>query len=229
MPVNKSDFFYIAAGNYDDIAELSLPNYREGHALISQILREGYPAASRALDLGTGSGETVLSIIRSSPQARITCVDAFPEMLELARRQLAGFLDRLDLVLSDLLAYCETTEARFDVVTAGFCIHHLESTDKQRLFVAIARILSPGGVFLMFDHMCFKQAVLKTIGRRTTEHFLMAHLADEMIRREWLAHWHDFNRPDSSDDMVRGLQEAGLSAETVCRWQEVGLIAAFKP
>ncbi len=226
MPVKKEDFFYIAGGNYDDIAELSLPHYREGHAIIGQILREGYRHATTALDLGTGSGVTAETVLRSVPGAQVTCVDAFEEMLGLAKRSLAGSTERVSFAQADALNYVERCDRSFDVITSAFCLHHLDANEKQRLFAALINILAPGGVFLMLDHMRLKHPLLGHIGRRATEHFLRAHVADEAICQQWLHHWTHINTPDSADDMVSWLARSGLSAEVVSRWMEVGLIAA---
>jgi len=57
---------------------------------------------------------------------------------------------------------------------------------------------------------------------------MLARVQDPSVRREWLHHWNNINIPDSSDAQIRWMKEAGMEAETVCRWMEVALIAASR-
>lgn len=228
MKARKQDFFYIARDSYDDLAERSLPHYREGHALIGQIVAEACPQATRALDLGTGTGVTAEAILRSLPTAQVTCVDAFEEMLLKARQRLLGFGSRVDFVVRDNTEFLQDSTGTLDLIVSAFCLHHLTPTEKQLIFRLIQSRLDPGGVFLMLDFTRFENPVLEAMGRRATEFHMKTWIVNEPEREAWLDHWNNINIPDPCDQMIAWLQAAGLHAETVCRWLQVGLIVATR-
>jgi len=102
---SRDDFFYVLQDSYDDVAELSLPHYQEAHDLIADVLRERAAPARAALDLGTGSGKTALTVLEVHPDVRLTAVDLFPEMLAHGRRRLSPFEAQVDFVESDNTAF----------------------------------------------------------------------------------------------------------------------------
>jgi len=225
----RDDFFYIQQGNYDNIAELSLPHYHEAHELIAMILKERGGTVRSALDLGAGSGQTALTVLRAAHGTQLTAVDLFPEMLADARRRLESFGSRVQFVESDNTAFLTSSPRRFDVITSAFCLHHLSRTGKQEIFKLIFEALNPGGVFLLLDLTTFTDPTLQKISRRSTEHYMLGRVQDERVRAEWIHHWNEVNTPDPADSQVGWMADVGFQAETVCRWLEVALVAATRP
>ena len=39
----------------------------------------------------------------------------------------------------------------FDLVASALCVHHLHDADKRELFGRVARVLAPGGLFVLGD------------------------------------------------------------------------------
>lgn len=225
--LGERHFFYVGQDNYDDIAERSLPHYVEGHRAMAAILRQMAPHAQDALDLGTGSGFTAQMVLEALPAVRVAGVDLFDSMLSHARARLQPFGSRVALTVSDNTAWLRANVGRkFDVVTSAFCIHHLDANGKRELFGLIAAALRPGSLFLMLDLTTFAHPAVRQLARDTTQTYMLANVADESTRKEWLHHWNFINIPDPADDMVAWLRQAGLQAETVCRWWEVALILA---
>ncbi len=100
----------------------------------------------RVLDLGCGDGRLAALVL----DARAGATEAFgldssAPMLDLARQRFADE-PRVRLLEHDLREPLPDLGS-FDVVTAGFAIHHLDHERKQGLFAEIARSLRPGGVF----------------------------------------------------------------------------------
>ena len=79
------------------------------------------------LDLGTGDGILLATVLQAYPQAKGVAVDFSPLMLEQARQRLAPFGERVRIVEADLLDPAWRTQASgpFDAVISGFAIHHL--------------------------------------------------------------------------------------------------------
>jgi tRNA (cmo5U34)-methyltransferase len=109
-----------------------LPGYEE--------LQEAVAAATEGLtfetvlELGTGTGETALSVLARHPAARWTGIDASEPMLDRAR----GRLPAADLRLARLED--PLPEGPFDLVISALAVHHLDAEGKRGLFERVARV-----------------------------------------------------------------------------------------
>ena len=93
------------------------------------------------VDAGCGSGRVTREIAERLPRGRVIGVDASPSMVEQARAALAGYGDRVEVVLGDLaeLVLAEPTDAVFSNATFHWIAHH------ERLFARLHAVLRPGG------------------------------------------------------------------------------------
>lgn len=103
------------------------------------------------LDLGCGSGVLLLLVKQRYPRCRAVGVDADPRILALARRraQRSG-TDGIEFVC----AGAERTglePGSFDVVLSSLVFHHLPALAKEAVTREVARVLRPGGRFLLVD------------------------------------------------------------------------------
>jgi tRNA (cmo5U34)-methyltransferase len=104
------------------------------------------PAPRRVVDLGCGDGRLVALVLsHHATVEHATAIDVSPPMLERARERFADDA-RVDVRPHDLRDPISGL-GRFDVVTSGFAIHHLEHDRKRALFAEVAAQLEPGGVF----------------------------------------------------------------------------------
>ncbi len=103
--------------------------------------------ATTILELGTGTGETARGVLRRHPDAHITCVDASPGMVRVARENLPA--DRADVILGRLED--PLPRGPFDLVVSALAVHHLEGEHKADLFRRVAAVLAPGGHFVLAD------------------------------------------------------------------------------
>ncbi len=228
----SQDDFPFRKDNYDSIAPQTLPHYNEAHELIGKILKGwlGHRPTRplRALDLGTGTGFTAEVVLKSSPDISITAVDLLTNMLVGANARLTTWENPVSLVKADNLEFMRETTERYDVVTAAFCIHHLNAEGKQEIFQRIHDAMRPGGAFLLLDLTTYSNCILRDISSAATAKFLSSRVTDPNVRSEWLYHWKNVNLPDSADDQLAWLRATGFQAETVCRWLEVALLASWR-
>jgi release factor glutamine methyltransferase len=79
----------------------------ETEELVEHLLKLEWPANSRMLDVGTGSGVIAISLAAELPHANVDAVDTSDEALSLARENAARLLpDRtIDFKQSDLMLY----------------------------------------------------------------------------------------------------------------------------
>jgi len=99
-----------------------------------------------ALDVATGGGHTALCVAQHG--WKVTAGDIAPKMLENAKKLLAdaGFELETRLFPAEAIPFADSS---FDLVTVRVAPHHFSSPEK---FVReVARILKPGGHFLLID------------------------------------------------------------------------------
>jgi tRNA (cmo5U34)-methyltransferase len=137
--------FHDHAEHYLAAMHREVPWYDEAHrALRTQTLGL---EVRRVLDLGTGTGVTLRTVLDAHPGARGVGVDASEEMLAAARALLPA--EEADLCaqrLEDALP-----AGPFDLVVSAFCLHHLPAAEKAGLFARVAERLRPGGRVVVLD------------------------------------------------------------------------------
>jgi tRNA (cmo5U34)-methyltransferase len=133
------------ADHHHDAMHRDAPAYHEAHRVLrTQTLGL---EVRRVLDLGTGTGVTLRTVLDAHPGARGVGVDASEEMLAAARALLPA--EEADLCaqrLEDPLP-----AGPFDLVVSAFCVHHLASGEKAGLFARVAEPLRPGGRVVVAD------------------------------------------------------------------------------
>lgn len=104
----------------------------------------------RALDLGSGAGQLAIAMARQAPQLAVIGLDLSDAMAELAssNARQAGVGDRVTFIkgAADQVPY---PDGSFDLVVSTLSLHHW--SDPVAVFDEIARVLRPGGRFLIFD------------------------------------------------------------------------------
>ena len=124
----------------------------------------------RVLDLGCGIGNILIALAEhTSFEDPTVGVDVSPALIELGRREVhsAGLDGRIDLRVAPatLLPF---DDGRFDVVLTSHVIKHLDDDSLGRALREVARVLRPGGRFLLWE---FKKSALSAplfISARTT-------------------------------------------------------------
>ncbi len=110
----------------------------------------GMTRCGEAADLGCGPGQLVIELAWRSPGLHVTGIDLSEEMLvqgqDNARR--AGLADRVSFRRGDA-QQIPFPDASLDLVVSTLSLHHW--SDPVAVLDEIARVLRPGGSFLIFD------------------------------------------------------------------------------
>ena len=109
------------------------------------IARAGLTSDMVAADVGSGTGFIAAGL---APLVKeVICIDSSPEMLEVARQNLAGFPNvRFEVADGSCLPLpAESVDAAF----ANMYLHHMP--DPLAAIMEMARILKPGGVLVITD------------------------------------------------------------------------------
>jgi len=129
---------------YEAMMAKEVPAY---HRLQEQVAAAAIGrGAARILDLGTGTGVTARKVLSIHPRAELVGIDASAEMLAAARRVLPHHADLKVARLEDPLP-----PGPFDLVVSALAVHHLDGAGKGDLFRRVAKILVPGGRFVLGD------------------------------------------------------------------------------
>lgn len=112
---------------------------------------------SRVLDLGAGSGRAAVGVLLAHPNARVTAVDLYrgyygiddntADRLE-RNAAIAGVADRVDVRTADMRKL-PFEAGEFDAAVSVAAIDHLSWPDIEQATCEAARVLKPGGEFLV--------------------------------------------------------------------------------
>ncbi len=128
---------------------------RRVHELI--VTKAELPAASRALDVGCGSGSVVVKLAKASAGSMVTGVDSWGEHWEYSKElcednaRIEGVAARTTF-LKQSGAALEFADGTFDAVTSCLTFHEIGDGERKSDGVVEAlRVLRPGGRFVFLD------------------------------------------------------------------------------
>ena len=138
------DYFSRNAEGY--VASFS---HRQGGDLDRLIELGEWDSSQSALDVATGGGHTALAV--APHVGRITVTDLTPRMLEKAREFILAHGVTNALFQEADAENLPFADGSFERVTCRIAPHHFP--DIARFVREVARVLSPGGIFLLIDCM----------------------------------------------------------------------------
>ncbi len=138
---------------HDELAErydpLRMPPEPLGSLESAVVAMVGDLAGRQVLDLGCGTGDLTLTLLRAG--ARVTAIDVSLGMLEVTRRRAELFCPgcpppRLAAAAAEAMPF---GDGMFDLVVGRFILHHLDLT---RASAEIARVMAPGGIAVFAEN-----------------------------------------------------------------------------
>ena len=146
--------FGAVAGNYATSAV-----HASGPDLAALVEAARLTGSEQVLDLGCGAGHTALALAGGA--AKVTAVDLTPEMLATAEAlaKQRG-VTNVEFKLADGAAL-PFAGGQFDLVASRYAAHHF--AEPERVLQEAARVLRPGGRFLLVDTMAPEQPALDTL------------------------------------------------------------------
>src|SRR3954454_13955413 len=116
------------------------------------------------LDLGCGTAKVLAALAQRQQSARLVGVDPDPRILAIARRRLeeVGGTAELQRGYAQGLPFPAGT---FDLVLSTLVFHHLPDDTKRVTLAEMARVLRPGGRFLLIDFGRPETVVPRTLVR----------------------------------------------------------------
>ena len=167
--------------------------------------------APLVLDIGSGSGNSVLPCLELFPDCRIVATDLSPDLLRILGRHIAalGAGDRVALVCVDATRDLYRAE-RFDLVIGAAILHHL--IDPEAAIRGALRALRPGGRAIFFEPFEAGNAVLRLAYEEILREAERGARLDARVRRLLVALVEDFRVRAGSD------KSAPLYAQIDDKW-----------
>jgi SAM-dependent methyltransferase len=171
--------------------------HSSGPDLARLVEAAAFTGSERVLDMGCGPGHTALAAARHARE--VVGLDLTPEMVAKAtalatERKLANATFQVGNVMA--LPFDDTS---FDVVTSRVSAHHY--SDPGRALSEAARVLKPGGLFLLSDTISPEDPTLDTFLN------VIEFLRDASHVRDW-----------RGSEWVRMFATAGFEAEVLERF-----------
>jgi SAM-dependent methyltransferase len=189
-----------------------IPLFDIQEGLVRRLLTRGDRRITRFCDLGAGDGGFAEIVMDEFPDATGVLVDFSEPMLAAAEQRLAGKRG-WQLVRGDLSTPRWrdglVPDDRFDAIVSRLAIHHLTDARKQELYGEAFELLTPGGVFLNWEHV-------DTGG-------IAEGLFDEFFRERLLAAEREHDHPRTDEEVMRSYDDAAdddilCAPETQCEW-----------
>ncbi|WP_030615712.1 methyltransferase domain-containing protein [Streptomyces sclerotialus] len=120
--------------------------------VLAALLHHGtaYPAGSRVLEAGCGTGAQTVHLVTHSPGARIVAVDRSADSLAQARARLAARAPTAAVQWRRAdLHRLPFADGAFDHVFVCFVLEHL--ADPARVLAGLRRVLRPGGTLTVIE------------------------------------------------------------------------------
>ncbi len=184
-----------------------VPHYEQLVSGIVSFLPPDFKA-SNILDLGCGNGNLIELLIARYPDSLYTLVDASPEMLKICRERFPD--TRLAFFEGYFDDYIFTAD-HFDLITASFSFHHINSREKESMFKKIYGALREGGIFCSSDLMIHKSNPAHPVLLEEWKEFVIGNHSDDEKWNWLMEHYNTFDQPDDLKDQLEWLQMAGFS------------------
>jgi len=164
---------FASTADFDIGIRQLIPRYDEMLEVISRCL----PSTSlRILELGCGTGELSLKILKRFPNAQVIALDYSPRMLQFAQDKItaSGYQKRWVATQADFGDWANNPEkldigSEFDACVSSLSIHHLQDEMKLKLFSRIAASLTQDGCFWNGDPILPESSALAEVYQAARE------------------------------------------------------------
>jgi tRNA (cmo5U34)-methyltransferase len=221
-----------------DVRKTLVPLLDIQEELLRRLFERHAHGVKRFLDVGCGDGAMSELVLSLFADAEAVLVDFSEPMLERAARRLQDTRTRWRIVDADLSdpAWSERLPPDgYGAAVSGLAIHHLPSERKRSLFAELYGLLEPGAMFVNMDYVSVEGPLRGLWDEQTlanavcTERERGGSRSEAELERD-LFDDSDEDRPDSVDDQLRWLREAGFEqAEVHFKWAEGAVFGGIRP
>jgi ubiquinone/menaquinone biosynthesis C-methylase UbiE len=192
--------------NYSNDMIGCVPHYLSLISIFTKHFPDNFNPKS-ILDLGSGNGNITAQLIPYFPNARFTLVDASAEMINICRSEFKSYdFIYANEYFKDFLF----KEENYDLIIAGFSLHHCDEKEKQSIFKNINTSLKKGGIFLYSDLMISKTNPDHSMLLRQWKEFVNNNFADGKKWTWVMEHYEAFDKPTDYLVQIEWMRNAGF-------------------
>lgn len=192
--------------NYTNDMIGCVPHYLSLISSLSKQFPDNFNPTS-ILDLGSGNGNVTAQLIPYFPDATFTLVDASAEMIALCRSK---FKDYDVIYVNSYFKDFIFEEENYDLVIAGFSLHHCDENEKQTLFKKVNTSLKKGGIFSYTDLMISKNNPDHEMVLKKWKEFVNNNFSDGKKWTWLMEHYEAFDKPTDYMVQIEWMINAGF-------------------
>ncbi len=125
------------------------------HVEMIDCLRAQWKASNNQmqdiLELGCGNAFALAKALKGFKPIQYTGVDLSKTALEDAAQNLAELDGEFELIESDIRTACAALGRDYDLIVAGFCLHHFSSDENLQILKDARQRLREGGQCIVYD------------------------------------------------------------------------------
>ncbi len=217
------------AKEFDGIIVRLIPHYPTMLRALVEAVPFEKTKPIRVLDLGCGTGTLSRLLAETFPNARLTCLDAAPKMIEMCRRKMA---DRAETVFvpADFSRY-GFPAGTFDLVVSSLALHHLEGDRKKlAMYRKIFNSLRENGWFFNADSVLGSTPHFDRLYLDRWVEYMRQNVSEESIQNEWLKRYESEDFPAPLGHHLRWLGKIGFdNVEVVWKYFGFAVFGGRKP
>ncbi len=157
--------------------------------------------------MGCGNGNATHATASIFPKATYTLVDASQDMLELCKVRFRAL--NVNYVNSYFNDFTFKNNS-YDLVIAGFSLHHCTAAEKPVIYKKIYKALKPNGIFACSDLMINKKEKTHQNHIEDWKAFVMKSFSNEEKWNWLMEHYNEFDNPNNIVDHIHWLRKTGF-------------------
>jgi tRNA (cmo5U34)-methyltransferase len=206
----KGRFDKETASVYSQQDPVFLPDYAVTFDLLVDCVMDGGKRKMAVLDLGAGTGNLALRLLRKKKDCFITLVDFSQNMLNAVPKVLKKFKNSYEIIGDDF-NNVEFKAASFDAIISSFALHHLRGKKAYTgLYRKIYAWLKPGGSFACVDVVNGFNTSWTKLNEDGWRNYLRGHFDEEKIEQIF-ANYRSEDSPMSLPEHLSSLDKAGFN------------------
>ncbi|MDX1775756.1 MAG: class I SAM-dependent methyltransferase [Desulfobulbales bacterium] len=201
------------ANEYNTLMQKLVPQYKEQHEVIHDLLPETSDRHLRVLDLGCGSGALSKLVLQKIPEATVVGFDLTPKMLDAYEKNLSRYKGRYELICGDYRF--DSLGGNYDIVLAGLTLQHLTWGERKDFYMVIYSILNANGSFILSDIIIDEDWDTRKLHYSNWMSFMAANGEDPQF---WYEKHMTKDYPVTLEDHFEWLENTGFS-NMKCHWR----------
>jgi SAM-dependent methyltransferase len=138
--------------------------------LVRRLTELGWSDLS-ILEVGCGDAHVVSEMGRFFTIERYCGIELSRMALDFAATKLEGKVQNLELIHGEMVEEIDRIQGKFDLIVAGYTIHHLDEEGKRALFASLKERLYSGGLLVVYDVVHRQEETREEYLDRAVRHF----------------------------------------------------------